>query len=398
MYIYVKPDGGKFFYFKYRIFGKEKLVSIGKYGDISLSQARLKRDELRLRVKNGEDPSQTRLKDRLLKSTAAGQLFSDVADQFIEKQNSDWSPEHSKRMSRLLERDISPDLGRFPVTEITPTMVLGTLRKIEARQALETTHKAKNLCKQIFDYAIQTGRCESNPCSNLKGALKTSKSSHMAAILDPSRLGEILKMFDLYRGKPQTLAALKLAPMLFVRPGELVKARWNDINLETGEWRFIVSKRHVPHIVPLANQAVEILRNLQRITGFSPFVFPGERSPKTRPISTDTLRQAIRSLGVSNDELTTHGFRATARTLLEEVLRVPPKLIEHQQGRAVRDPLGPTYNRTTFIEDRKKMMQAWADYLGKLKKPFSNFEGSGSADAINDLPNQSESSLETKIC
>ena len=369
LYLQVEPTGSKLFRFKYRFQGKEKIYALGRYPEVSLAEARAKRDALKLQLREGVDPAVERKRKKLLGQEASSNSFRDISELFLNKQQRIWSSGHHLRMRRLLETAVWPKIGSIPIADIKATDVLALLKKLEDREVFDTTHRAKSICSQVFDFAIQSGRCDQNPCSNLRGALTPALVKHRAAITDPQRLGEVLRLIDAYPGQPQTKAALTLAPMLFVRPNELTGALWSDIDLESGEWRFVINKTKTPHIVPLPTQALKILKELKTLTGFSPFLFPGERSPLTRPISTDTLRQALRSLAIPKEELTTHGFRATARTLLEEVLRVPVDLIEHQSGHIVKDTLGRAYHRTTHLEKRREMIQHWADYLEGLKAP-----------------------------
>jgi integrase len=367
LYVLVRPEGSKLFRFNYRFMGKEKTIALGKYPEVSLALARKERDTFLLQLRERIDPSEQRKRGKLLGKESSKNSFRLLSEEFLTKQRRSWSEDHFSRMRRLLEKEVWPKIGSLPIASISTPDILAVLRKLEEREVFDTTHRAKSICSQVFDYAIQSGRCEFNPCANLKGALTPVRVDHRAAITDPKRLGELLRLIDTYRGQPQTRAALALAPMLFVRPGELTQAQWKDFDLNAAEWRFVISKTKTAHIVPLAKQAMDLLSELHPLTCHSPFVFPGERSPLTRPISTDTLRQALRSLGVPKEEATTHGFRATARTLLEEVLDVPIDLIEHQVGHTVRDPLGRAYNRTTHLEKRREMMQRWADYLLSLR-------------------------------
>jgi integrase len=246
-----------------------------------------------------------------------------------------------------------------------PTL-LAVVRKIEARGALETAHRALGNCGQVFRYAVATGRAERDPTGDLRGALPPVKGEHFAAITEPKRVAELLRAIDGYQGSKVVHVALRLAPMVFVRPGELRRAAWADIDLDAAEWRYTVSKTNTPHIVPLSTQAVAILRELHGLTSSSAFVLPGARSWK-RPMSDNAINVALRSMGIGKDEMSGHGFRATARTILDEVLGVRPDLIEHQLAHAVRDPNGRAYNRTAHLPERRKMMQQWADYLDKLK-------------------------------
>jgi integrase len=285
-----------------------------------------------------------------------------VAREWYAKHTSAWAESHGSRIIRRLERDIFPWLGKGPVAEITPPELLAVVRRIEGRGALETAHRALQNCGQVFRYAIATARAERDPSQDLRGALPPVKEGHFAAVTDPKRLGEILRAFDGYEGTLPVRCALRLAPLVFVRPGELRKALWADIDLEAAEWRYEFTKTGTPHIVPLSRQATEILEEIHPLTGRSSYVFPSARSAQ-RPMSDNAILAALRRMGIPKDEMTGHGFRAAARTILDEVLGFPPHLIEHQLAHAVRDPLGRAYNRTAHLAERRDMMQAWADYL-----------------------------------
>jgi len=252
------------------------------------------------------------------------------------------------------------------VADVTARELLDVLRRIEARGALETAHRALGNCGQIFRYAISTGRAERDPSGDLRGALPPVKGEHFAAVTEPKRLAEILRALDGYQGTFTVQCALRLAPLVFVRPGELRKARWADIDLDAAEWRYTVTKTGTPHIVPLATQAVSILRELHKLTGHGEFVFPGART-NGRPMSDNAILAAMRRLGIPKEEMSGHGFRAVARTILDEVLNFRPDLIEHQLAHAVRDPNGRAYNRTAHLPERRKMMQQWADWLDQQK-------------------------------
>src|SRR5690606_17367959 len=249
----------------------------------------------------------------------------------------------------------------------TAQALLAALRRIEGAGTIETAHRARSLAGRVFRFAMITGRASHNPAGDLVGALQQAKTRHLASITDPSRIGELLRAIHGYTGSPVTQAALRLAPLTFVRPGELRKARWADIDLEAGEWRFVASKTGTQHIVPLATQAVEVLRELEPLTGRGEFVFPGLRD-RSRPMSENTVNAALRRLGYDSDTMTGHGFRAMARTILDEVLGFRPDFIEHQLAHAVRDPNGRAYNRTAHLSERHRMMQAWADWLEQQKR------------------------------
>jgi integrase len=290
-----------------------------------------------------------------------------IAREWINTQSAVWADNHTTRMIRLFERDIFPRIGSRPVAEITAPELLTPLRQIEARGALDTAHRALSSCGQMFRYAIATGRAERDIAADLRGALPPVQGGHFAAATEPEKLIPILRMIDGYTGTMPVRCALRLAPLLFVRPGELRKAEWQDIDLDKAEWRFFVTKTKTPHIVPLARQAVEILRDLHQLTAKGRFVFPNARS-NTRPMSDNAILAAMRRIGITPEEMTGHGFRAAARTILDEVLGLRPDFIEHQLAHAVRDPNGRAYNRTAHLDERRKMMQTWADYLDEKKR------------------------------
>jgi integrase len=366
LYLEVTPTGGKWWRFRYRVGGKEKLLSMGTYPDIGLAKARERRDEARKLLADGIDPSEHRKATKTARADRAANSFEVVAREWYGKHAPGWQPGHSARVLRLLERDLFPWLGDRPVAEVTAPELLAAVRRIEARGALETAHRAIGAFGQAMRYAIATGRAERDPSRDLRGALPPVKGEHFAAATDPKRLAEILRALDGYQGTFTVQCALRLAPLVFVRPGELRKARWADIDLDAAEWRYLVTKTQTPHIVPLASQALAILRELHKLTGRSEFVFPGART-NGRPMSDNAILAAMRRLGIPKEEMSGHGFRAVARTILDEVLGVRPDLIEHQLAHAVRDPNGRAYNRTAHLPERRKMMQQWADWLDKQK-------------------------------
>lgn len=368
LYLLIQPNGSRLWRFKYRFAGKEKLAALGVYPETGLAEARTRRDELRRLHAGGVDPVAHRRAADEAKVAAAENSFKVVADEWFEKKSPGWVPKHSAKIRERLKRDIYPWLGSRPIADITSPDVLGVLRRIEMRGAVETAHRALGNISGVFRYAVATGRAASDPCRDLRGALSPRKERHLAAITDPKKIPELLNAIHGYQGGLVVRCALRLAPLLFVRPGELRSARWADIDLASAEWRFVASKTKQPHIVPLASQAVAILRELHPLTGHRELVFPGERSP-LRPMSENTVNAALRSLGIPKEQMTGHGFRAMARTVLEENLKFPAHLIEAQLAHAVRDANGRAYNRTTHLEERKKMMQEWADYLDALRSP-----------------------------
>ncbi len=365
LYIEVAPSGGKCWRLKYRFGGKEKRLALGVYPAVTLKEARKKRDEARSLLAQGVDPGEHRKAVKAARVESAGNSFEVLAREWLAKYGPTFAPQHAQRVTRLFERDLFPWMGEKPIIGITPSELLTTLRRIERRGALDTAHRARQTCGQVFRYAIATGRANTDPSRDLLGALPPAKGSHFAATLDPHRLGQILQAMHGYEGTLIVSAALRLAPMLFVRPGELRRAEWSGIDLDAAEWRYRVTKTCVDHLVPLPKQAVAILSELQPFTGSGRYVFPGARSA-SRPMSDNAVLAAMRRLGIDKEEMTGHGFRAVARTILDETLGFRADFIEHQLAHAVRDPNGRAYNRTAHLLERRNMMQVWADYLEAL--------------------------------
>ena len=366
LYLELSPRGGKWWRFKYRFGGKEKRLSMGIYPDVSLKDARDRRDDARKLVANAVDPAEHRKAEKATNTEQAANSFEVIAREWFSKHSTNWVSSHADRIIRRLERDIFPWIGGKPVATLTPPQLLETIRRIEERGALETAHRALANCGQVFRYAVATGRAERDPSGDLRGALPPVKGTHFASVTDPKKVGEILRAIDGYEGTLIVRCALRLAPLVFVRPGELRHAEWADIDLDTAEWRYTVTKTDTQHIVPLSFQAVKILQELQPFTGRGRYVFHSARSA-TRPMSDNAILAAMRNLGISKEDMTGHGFRAMARTILDEELGFRPDYIEHQLAHAVRDPNGRAYNRTVHLEERRKMMQEWANYLDKLK-------------------------------
>jgi len=364
--IEVRPTGSKQWRYRYRFAGKANMAALGEYPSLSLQQARAERDRLRALLKGGADPAQVTKAEKVALVDRAANTFGFVANELLDKRAKEGlSPGSVKRERRLIEKDLAA-IADLPVADIAAPVLLGALRKIEKRGILETAHRARSLSGRVFRYAIATGRTAYNPATDLVGALEQPQTRHFASVTEPAKIGELLRALYSYTGSPVTQAALKLAPMTFVRPGELRKARWSDIDLDAAEWRFTASKTGTPHIVPLSTQAVDLFRELHPLTKRSEYVFPSVRGA-SRPMSENTVNAALRNLGFDRDTITGHGFRAMARTVLDEVLGFRPDFIEHQLAHAVRDPLGRAYNRATHLPERRKMMQAWADYLDKLR-------------------------------
>lgn len=366
LHLLITPAGGRLWRFRYRYAGRENTLGLGPYPEITLQEARDRREDARRMLKHGVDPSAQRKAAKAAAADRAVNSFEVVAREWFAKNRDGWAPTHAERVLRRLERDIFPWIGGRAIAELAPPELLAALRRIESRGRIETAHRALSSCGQVFRYAVATGRATRDPSGDLRGALPPARGEHFAAITDPVRVRELLMAIDGYQATPIVRGALRLAPLVFVRPGELRHARWANIDLDAAEWRYTASKTDTAHIVPLAVQAVAILRELHPITGSGSYVFPGARS-WSRPMSDNALCAALRSIGIPKEEMSAHGFRAMARTILDEVLNVRPEYIEHQLGHAVRDPNGRAYNRTSFLSERRQMMQTWADYLDGLR-------------------------------
>ena len=366
LYLEVSPSGGKWWRLKYRFGGKEKRLSLGVYPDVSLKDAREQRDEARKLLANGTNPSENRKAKKAAKVERAANSFEVVAREWFAKYSPNWSANHADRIIRRLERDLFPWIGGKPIADVTPPQLLEVVRRIEKRGALETAHRALRNCGQVLRYAVATGRAERDISGDLRGALPPVKGEHLASVTEPEKVADLLRAMDGYEGTLTVRCALRLAPLVFVRPGELRHGKWSDIDLDAAEWCYTVTKTDTRHIVPLSKQAVAILRGLHPLTGGGRYVFPGARSA-ARPMSENAVLAAMRRMGISREEMSGHGFRAMARTILDEVLGFRPDYIEHQLAHAVRDPNGRAYNRTAHLPERRKMMQDWADYLDKLK-------------------------------
>jgi len=366
LWLVVEPTGRKWWKLRVVFAQKENSFSLGDYPETPLALARGKKDDFRKQVAAGMDPGAYRKAEKT-KQTGAD-TFEAVAREWHKRFSSQWSPGHAKKIMERLEHDVFPFIGTRPVGELLPPEILSVLRRIEAR-TLETAHRAKITIGQICRYAVAAGYAVNEPVSALKGALPPVKPKHMAAPTEPKDIAPLLRMIDGYDGSFVVKCALRIAPLLFVRPGELRAMEWKDVDLANSEWAYTTTKTKTQHIVPLASQAVDILKKLYEVTGSGRYVFPGGRSDD-RCMSNAAINAALRRMGIdTREELTGHGFRAMARTVIDEVLGFRPELIEHQLAHAVRDPLGRAYNRTTHLPERRRMMQVWADYLDKIKSP-----------------------------
>lgn len=369
--------------------GRRKTLSLGTYPDTGLALARRKAQEARELLQQGVDPSDQRkaakqahqraveVQQREAEGLPPEGSFEAVAREWLAQVHEvENTPAHAQRTRTRLEQNVFPWLGRRPIGEIEPPELLQCLRRVEARGARETAHRVKFACGQVFRYGIATGRCARDPAGDLRGALAGVATRHHSAITEPKRVGELLRAIDAYKGHAATRAALALAPLVFQRPGELRMAEWAEFDLDGAMWtipsarmkrRKAAKENGRPHLVPLSRQAVEILRDLKPLTGISRYVFPSLRT-RERPMSDAAVLAALRRMGFPKDEMSGHGFRAMARTMLAERLGVSPEVIEAQLAHEVGDPLGRAYNRTQFVDQRRDMMQRWADYLDRLRR------------------------------
>ena len=366
LYLEVTPAGGKLWRLKYRFGGKEKRLAIGPYPEVGLKAAREARDSARSLRANGTDPSEHKKRQKAAQTKHIDGAFETLAREWHAGKSRVWSTIHSKNVLDRLTRNVFPYVGNTPIEDITVPQLIKLLRRIQDRGARETAHRVLGNIGEVYRYAIASGKAERNITLDIKGALQPVKKRHLAAVTEPKRVGELLKMMDAYSGTLTVQCALKLAPLVFVRPGELRSARWEDVDLQKAEWRYRVTKTDTDHIVPLSRQAVGILKTLYPVTGRWEHVFPSARS-RRRPMSNNAILSAMRRMEIDKDEMSGHGFRAMARTILDEVLGYRVDIIEHQLAHTVRDPLGRAYNRTSHLSERKEMMQAWADYLDKLR-------------------------------
>lgn len=371
LFLLVTPNGSKLWRWKYRIRGKERLSSLGSYPEVSLAQARSARDAQKQIKDGGKDPSMVRKQAQLKVNFLDCDTFKAIAQDWYAKKHAPWSRHYAVREQRNLEKDLYPHLATLRMSEIEPPQLLAVLLKVEERGSYDVAHRVLATARSIWKYAVAIGAAKVDITACLKQALSKHVGKHFAAIIEPKALGALLRSIDVYQGSAGTKAALQLSPMLFQRPGEIRGMTWAELDLEKAIWTIpaMRMKRRIEgklngdaHIVPLPKQAVEILKNLQHKTGHGVLVFPGQRA-HDRPISDNTLRAALASLGYGPDRQSVHGFRATARTMLAEILEVDPLVIEAQLAHIIKDANGRAYNRTTFVQKRIEMMQKWADFL-----------------------------------
>ncbi len=371
LFLEIKPTGAKWWRYRYRKpdTGKDTMLSLGKYPAVSLADARKARGKAEKLLQAGIDPADHKRMEKAKRKQAAANTFQAVAEDWKLRYLEKMSASHLERTWGMVERCIFPYIGKRRLSDLTARDVLAMARIHEKRGTVETARRCIQVCGQVFRHGITMGACEIDPTPALKGAIPPKPAKHMPATTDPVQVGGYLRAFDAFSGGHVVSVAVRLLPLLFCRPGELRTMRWEDIDLEAQEWRFTASKTNTDHLVTLSTQAIALLEEIQPLTAHLPggWVFTGGRSPN-RPMSEAAINAAYRRLGIdTKTELTGHGWRSIARTLLHERLKFPPEVIEHQLAHAVPDTLGRAYNRTKFIDQRKEMMQAWADYLDKLK-------------------------------
>ena len=358
---------GKYFRLDYRFGGKRKTLALGVYPNVKLAEAREKRDDARKMIANGVDPTLQRKINKAISAEQAENTFEAVTREWFAKKAAVWAKSHATKILGRFELHIFPWIGNRPIAEISAPELLSVLRRIEGKGFLETAHRAHQYCGQVFRYAIATGRAERDPAADLRGALTPAKHDRMATITEPKKIGELLRAIDGYEGTPIAKSALMLAPLVFVRPGELRRAEWSEFYFDNCEWRIPAAKMKMKdlHIVPLSKQAVEVLREIQPLTGRGRYVFPSIRTTK-RPMSENTILAALRRMGFEKDEMSGHGFRAMAFTTLHEQ-GWRSDVIERQLAHAERNRIKAAYNYAEYLPERRRMMQAWADYLDDLR-------------------------------
>lgn len=376
LYLHVKA-AGKYWRMSYRMLGKQKTLALGVYPAVSLAQARKSRDAARELLAQGIDPSSAKQDAVHVKKLAAANTYEIVAREFHKLKAESWSEAHCQKWIRMNELYLFPSIGNLAIKDIKASRALAALRKVEAKGILSTAQDLQQMLGQVFRYAVQTGRIEQSPIPDLKGALKPHVPKHFSAVIEPMRVGELLRAIDGYSGQPTTLAALKLSALFFQRPGNIRAMEWSWINFDKAMLTIPADqmKRTLhqktngsPHLVPLAKQAIEILKKLEPLTSYGRYVFPGARSSK-RPMSDGTINAALRRLDFQNGDHVAHGFRAMARTMMAQELEgIPSDLVEAQLGHGKSGPLGSAYDRAEYMPQRFEMMQRWADYLDKLRK------------------------------
>ena len=367
--LWISEKGTKTWRYAYRFNGKQKDTVLGQYPIVGLSEARKRRDEAKTQLASGIDPSQQKRLDKLSKAISDATTFKAIADEYLDKMKREGRAASTLEKTEWLLAMAFPFIGERPISEIKPQEILAVLKKVEARGILESAHRLRSVIGTMFRYAIASGRAESDPSAHLKGALTARQPKNRAAITEPAKVGELLRAIDGFFGQPTTKAALKLLALVFTRPGELRLAEWREFDFENAVWTIPAGRMKMrrEHRVPLARQAIEILRELQPLTGEGKLLFPGIRSA-LRPISDGTLIAALRRLGYDKDEACPHGFRATASTLLNESRKFSPDAIERALAHEDEDEVRKAYHRSAYWDERVLMAQWWADHLDVLRK------------------------------
>lgn len=376
LYLEVTPNGAKRWFAKYRFAGKEKRIALGSYPKVPLKAARAGRDAARKTLDTGADPVQTRRVAVMAKRTSAAITFKAVTEEYHARKVSDWSKVHAAQFLRCCEKDLFPWIGGLPLRDISAPILLDALRRVEARGATQLVRDLREFAGQVFRYGICTGKCESNPARDLIGAFKSHTVKHMAAVLSPEKAGDLMRAISGYQGQPTTRVALLLSALLFQRPGNTRSLEWAWINLDNAMLTIPAAEMKRtkagklngrPHLVPLSTQAVAALREIQPLTGHGRYVFRSLRTGD-RPMSENTVNAALRGMGYSKDEMSAHGFRAMARTIMvENIPGIDPDVIEAQLAHTKSGPLGSAYDRAEYLTKRKSLMQTWADYLDQLR-------------------------------
>jgi integrase len=368
LHLLVKIDGSKHWQFRYRYNGKENTIALGRYPEVSLLDAESKATEAHTMLDKGINPSDVKKAQKATYNLKNANSFEVISREWVEAFFKNKSVSHKLKTFRRLEVYIFPFIGNKPISEITAPEVLEVIKRPQNQNKLETAHRTLQVTGQVFRYAVQTGRALRDVTADLKGSLPAANTKHMAAFTEPDDVAELLRAIDGFVGTLTVECALKLAPLVFTRPSELRRAKWEDIDIDAGEWRFLVTKTNTKHIVPLSTQAISILKVIHSLSGHAEFVFQNGHDPK-KPMSDAAINASLRRMGYdTKTQITGHGFRAMARTILHERLNIDPHIIEHQLAHSVPDSLGMAYNRTKFLAQRKLMMQQWADYLDELKK------------------------------
>jgi len=368
MYLLVMSSG-KYWRMDYRFADKRKTLALGTYPEVTLSVARQRREAARKQLAHGIDPGAAKQEAKQAQAAMLANTFEKVALDWLDKTKADRMASTQAKVTTWLQKDVFPYIGSMAISTIGARDVLGALRHMEARGALDSVQRVKQICGQVFRYAVATGSAERDPTPDLKGALTKAVPGHFAAITDPKQAGALMRAIYAYAGHPQVQTALKLSAMLFVRPGELRSMEWAELDLDAAEWRIPGSKMKmkVDHLVPLSTQALALIEAMKPLTGTRRYVFPSIGRSEDRPMSENTINSALHAMGINKETHSAHGFRAMARTIMDEVLGERVDLIEHQLAHNVKDPLGRAYNRTSHLPARRDMMQRWSDYLDKLR-------------------------------